>query len=62
MRTLAGEGIQKGHMSLHAKNIAAAAGATGDLIDRAAKRKNEEGKIRMDRAAELLEEFKNQEF
>jgi hydroxymethylglutaryl-CoA reductase len=58
LRALAGEGIQKGHMSLHAKNIAVAAGATGDLIDRVAKRMIEEGKIRMDRAAELLEEFK----
>ncbi len=58
LRALAGEGIQKGHMSLHAKNIAVAAGATGDLIDRVAKRMIEEGKIRMDRAAELLKEFK----
>jgi hydroxymethylglutaryl-CoA reductase len=58
LRALAGEGIQKGHMSLHAKNIAVAAGATGDLIDRVAQRMIEEGKIRMDRAAELLEEFK----
>jgi len=58
LRALAGEGIQKGHMSLHAKNIAVAAGATGDLIDRVATRMIEEGKIRMDRAAELLEEFK----
>jgi len=62
LRALAGEGIQKGHMSLHAKNIAVATGATGDLIDRVAKRMIEEGKIRMDRPAELLEEFKNQEF
>jgi hydroxymethylglutaryl-CoA reductase len=58
LRALAGEGIQKGHMSLHAKNIAVAAGATGDLIDRVAKRMIEDGKIRMDRAAELLKEFK----
>jgi hydroxymethylglutaryl-CoA reductase len=57
LRTLAGEGIQKGHMSLHAKNIAVAAGATGDLIDRVAKRMIEDGKIRMDRAVELLKEF-----
>jgi hydroxymethylglutaryl-CoA reductase len=58
LRALAGEGIQKGHMSLHAKNIAVAAGATGDLIDRVAQRMIEEGKIRMDRAAELLKELK----
>jgi hydroxymethylglutaryl-CoA reductase len=58
LRALAGEGIQKGHMSLHAKNIAVAAGATGDLIDRVANRMIEERRIRMDRAAELLDEFK----
>lgn len=58
LRALAGEGIQKGHMSLHAKNIAVAAGATGDLIDLVAQRMIEEGKIRMDRAAELLKEVK----
>jgi hydroxymethylglutaryl-CoA reductase len=58
LRALAGEGIQKGHMSLHAKNIAVAAGATGDLIDRVAQRMVEERKIRMDRAAELLKELK----
>ena len=57
LRALAGEGIQKGHMSLHAKNIAVAAGAKGDLIDRVANRMIEEGRIRMDRASELLEEF-----
>ena len=57
LRALAGEGIQKGHMSLHAKNIAVAAGAKGDLIDRVANRMIEEGRIRMDRASELLEEL-----
>ena len=32
VRVLASEGVQRGHMSLHAKNIAAAAGATGDEV------------------------------
>ncbi|NIS70462.1 MAG: hydroxymethylglutaryl-CoA reductase, degradative [Proteobacteria bacterium] len=58
LRALAAEGIQKGHMSLHAKNIAVSAGATGDLIDVIAKRMVEEGTIRMDRAQELLKELK----
>jgi len=44
-------------MSLHARNIAIMAGATGDLIDLIAERMVEERKIRMDRAKELLEEY-----
>jgi len=57
LRALAYEGIQKGHMSLHARNIAIMAGATGDLIDIIAERIVAERKIRMDRAKELLEEY-----
>ena len=57
LRALAHEGIQRGHMSLHARNIAIMAGATGDLIDLIAERMVEERKIRMDRAKELLEEY-----
>ncbi len=57
LRALAAEGIQKGHMSLHAKNIAVMAGAKGDLIDQVAQRMVEEGKIRVDRAQELLKEL-----
>ena len=33
LRALASEGIQKGHMKLHARNVAANAGATGDMVD-----------------------------
>ncbi|HDP26372.1 MAG TPA: hydroxymethylglutaryl-CoA reductase, degradative, partial [Deltaproteobacteria bacterium] len=58
MRTLASEGIQRGHMSLHAQNIAVMAGAEGDLIDTVARRMVEEGKVRMDRAQEILAELK----
>ena len=57
LRALAHEGIQRGHMSLHARNIAIMAGATGELIDVIAERMVEERKIRMDRARELLEEY-----
>ena len=57
LRALAHEGIQRGHMSLHARNVAIMAGATGDLIDLIAERMVEERKIRMDRAKELLEEY-----
>lgn len=47
-------GIQKGHMSLHAKNIAVMAGAQGEEIDRLADLLVKEGKIRLDCAKELL--------
>jgi len=59
LRALAAEGIQKGHMRLHAKNIAASAGAPPDLIEEVAIRLIEEGKIRMDRAKEIIEELRN---
>jgi hydroxymethylglutaryl-CoA reductase len=48
LRALATEGIQKGHMGLHAKNIAAMAGAEGDEIDRVAKALVEAGTVRVD--------------
>lgn len=57
LRALAHEGIQRGHMSLHARNIAVAAGATGELIDLVAAKMVEERKIRMDRAKELIEQY-----
>ena len=51
-------GIQKGHMSLHAKNIAVMAGAKGDEIDLVADKLVEEGNIKLDRAKEILEEMR----
>ena len=51
-------GIQKGHMSLHAKNIAVMAGAKADQIDRVAEQMIKEKKIKIDRAKEILEEIK----
>jgi hydroxymethylglutaryl-CoA reductase len=56
LRALASEGIQRGHMSLHARNIAIAAGATGELIDVVAAKMVQERKVRMDRAKEILEQ------
>jgi len=61
LRALAHEGIQRGHMSLHARNIAIMAGAKGELIDIIADRMVEERKIRMDRAKELLEEYRKRQ-
>jgi len=57
IRALASEGIQEGHMKLHARNIASTAGATGDLIDQIADQMVKERKIRIDRAKELLAKF-----
>ncbi|MEM4733494.1 MAG: hydroxymethylglutaryl-CoA reductase, degradative [Candidatus Bathyarchaeia archaeon] len=57
LRALAHEGIQRGHMSLHARNIAVAAGAQGELIDLVAERMVKERKIRVDRAKEILQEL-----
>ena len=57
LRALASEGIQRGHMKLHAHNVASSAGATGELIDIIAARLIEEKKIRFDRAKELVEEY-----
>lgn len=55
IRALASEGIQKGHMKLHARNIAAAAGAKPDQIDAIAAKMAQEGKISINRAKELLD-------
>ncbi len=54
LRALATEGIQRGHMALHARNIALVAGATGDEVDRIAKCMAEEKDVRTDRAVALL--------
>ncbi len=58
LRALAHEGILKGHMRLHSRNVAIAAGATDELIDVVCKQMIEEHKIRIDRAKEILEEHK----
>ncbi|MBS7650104.1 MAG: hydroxymethylglutaryl-CoA reductase, degradative [Candidatus Bathyarchaeia archaeon] len=58
LRALATEGIQRGHMTLHARNIALMAGATGEMVDKIADIMVKEHRVRMDRAKELLEELK----
>jgi hydroxymethylglutaryl-CoA reductase len=54
LRALANEGIQRGHMSLHARNIAITAGAKDEMIDLVAEQMIKEGKVRVDRAKELI--------
>jgi hydroxymethylglutaryl-CoA reductase len=58
LRALVNEGIQRGHMSLHARNIAVMAGATGGQIDIVAAKMVEERRVRVDRAKELLDKYK----
>ena len=57
IRALSTEGIQKGHMRLHARNLAAAAGATPEQIDEIVKKMIEEKMISLDKAKELLEQI-----
>jgi len=54
LRALATEGIQRGHMSLHARQVAIAAGATGDMIEKVAAQMVMEKLVRIDRAEQIL--------
>jgi hydroxymethylglutaryl-CoA reductase len=55
LRALATEGIQRGHMSLHARQVAVSAGAEGEDVARVARQMVREKKINVERARELLE-------
>ena len=61
LRALATEGIQRGHMTLHARQVAIAAGATGDLIEQVAGRLVADKVVRVDRAEQILSELKPDE-
>jgi hydroxymethylglutaryl-CoA reductase len=54
LRALATEGIQRGHMSLHARQVAIAAGASGELIEKVAAQMVAEKTVRIDRAEEIM--------
>ncbi|WP_372013705.1 hydroxymethylglutaryl-CoA reductase, degradative [Tistrella mobilis] len=58
LRALATEGIQRGHMALHARNIAILAGAEGAEIEAVAKQLAAAHDVRVDRARELLDELR----
>jgi hydroxymethylglutaryl-CoA reductase len=58
LRALATEGIQRGHMSLHARQVAIAAGASGELIEKVAAQMVVEKVVRIDRAEEILKGLK----
>ena len=57
MRALANEGIQQGHMKLHARNIAVIAGAEGPLVNAVAQKMVQEKNINVGRAQQILEEL-----
>ena len=57
LRALATEGIQKGHMKLHARDLAAAAGAKGEQIDEIVQKMIHENNISLNRAKELLDQI-----
>lgn len=57
LRALVTDGIQKGHMALHSRSVAMAAGATGELVDLIAQKLVESGDIRVGYAKKLMEEF-----
>ncbi len=60
LRALATEGIQRGHMELHARNIAAMAGAKGDEVDAVAEVLVRERRIRVDFAEEVLRRLREE--
>ena len=59
LRALATEGIQRGHMGLHARQVAAAAGATGAQIERLARQLVAEKRVRIDRAEDILRSWQS---
>jgi len=61
LRALATEGIQRGHMGLHARQVAIAAGARGEMIEQLAAQMVAEKTVRVDRAKEILNDWKKAE-
>jgi hydroxymethylglutaryl-CoA reductase len=61
MKALATEGIQRGHMSLHARNIAVTVGARGEEVGKIVERLVAENKVRIDRAEEILKELRGEQ-
>jgi len=60
IRALATEGIQRGHMGLHARQVAIAAGAVGKQIEAIAIQLVKENTVRIDRAEQLLKELNHE--
>jgi len=60
LRALAAEGIQSGHMKLHARNIAIAAGATGDMVEKVAGEMISTGSISYTAAVDIIKKFRDE--
>ncbi len=60
LRALTQEGIQRGHMRLHARNLVVMAGARGELVERALAELLESGEIRFPKAQEIVERLKGE--
>ena len=58
LRALATEGIQRGHMELHARNLAVSAGARPDEVDRVVARLVADHQVRFDRAKEVIDDLR----
>ncbi len=58
LKALATEGIQRGHMSLHARSVAATAGATPDELDDVVEELIRSGEIKIDRASQIIERLR----
>lgn len=58
LRALATEGIQRGHMALHARGLARAAGATGELVEQVAAELAASGDVKLERAHGVLARLK----
>jgi len=61
LRALASEGIQKGHMALHSRNIAKVAGVPDELLEKVAQEMIKEKKIRVDYAKQILQRLSDGE-
>lgn len=61
LRALATEGIQMGHMRMHARTVAASAGARGDEVPRVAARLVASGDFSVESATKLLRTVRNAE-
>lgn len=57
IKALATEGIQRGHMSLHARNLATVAGAKGEVLEKIVAQMVKEKNVRLEYAQELMKKY-----
>ncbi|NBH61391.1 hydroxymethylglutaryl-CoA reductase, degradative [Anaerotruncus sp. 80] len=57
MKALATEGIQRGHMSLHARNLANTVGAKGEILEKIVAKMVTEKNVRLEYAQELFDRY-----